>query len=78
MGSSPQKGWANVFLVVSVTITLFLASNVILSKIFSLIAGTTVALRLVVALCVALAIITILFLATSLGRQILNSVRRCN
>merc|ERR1712012_605958 len=63
MGRCPQKGWANVFLVVSVTITLFLASNVILSKIFSLIAGTTVALRLVVALCVALAIITILFLA---------------
>jgi len=77
MGSSPQKGWANIFLVVSVTITLFLASNVILSKIFSLIAGTTVALRLVVALCLALAIITILFLATSLGRQVLNSVRRC-
>merc|ERR1712088_410880 len=78
MGSSPQKGWANIFLVVSVTITLFLASNVILSKIFSLIAGTTVALRLVVALCLALAIITILFLATSLGRQVFNSVRRCN
>merc|ERR1719295_1461206 len=39
MGASPQKGWANIFLVVSVTITLFLASNVILSKIFSLIAG---------------------------------------
>merc|ERR1719295_2367834 len=35
MGKSPQKGWANILLVVSVTITLFLASNVILSKIFS-------------------------------------------
>jgi len=78
MGSSPQKGWANIFLVVSVTITLFLASNVILSKIFSLIAGTTVVLRLVLALCVGLATMTILFLATSLGRQVLKSVRRCN
>ena len=78
MGSSPQKGWTNVFLVVSVTITLFLASNVILSKIFSLIAGTTVVLRLVLALCVGLATMTILFLATSLGRQVLRSVRRCN
>jgi len=78
MASSPQKGWANIFLVVSVTITLFLASNVILSKIFSLIAGTTVVLRLVLALCVGLATMTILFLATSLGRQVLKSVRRCN
>ena len=78
MGASPQKGWANIFLVVSVTITLFLASNVILSKIFSLIAGTTVVLRLVLALCVGLATMTILFLATSLGRQVLRSVRRCN
>merc|ERR1712200_33346 len=60
MAASPQKGWANVFLVVSVTITLFLASNVILSKIFSLIAGTTVVLRLVLALCVGLATMTIL------------------
>jgi hypothetical protein len=37
-----------------------------------------VVLRLVLALCVGLATMTILFLATSLGRQVLKSVRRCN
>ena len=33
MGSRPQTGWANGFLIVSVTITLFLASNVLIQKI---------------------------------------------
>ena len=32
MVSSPQKGWGNVFLTVSVTITLYLASNVVVQK----------------------------------------------
>ena len=76
MGSSPQKGWANIFLVLSVTITLFLASNVILSKIFSVLDCSTTGLRLVLALCIGLAVMASLSLATSLGRQLLASLRR--
>jgi len=70
MGSSPQKGWANISLIISVTITLFLASNVILGKIFS-----TVGLRLVLALCFGLVTITSLCLATDLGRQVVRTLR---
>ena len=33
MGRRPQKGWNNVFLVIGVTITLLLASNVIVQKV---------------------------------------------
>ena len=33
MSASPQKGWANLFLTLSVTITTFLASNVLIQKI---------------------------------------------
>ena len=77
MGSSPQKGWANIFLIISVTITLFLASNVILGKIFSVLACSTVGLRLVLALCIALATITSLCLATDLGRQVVRTLRSC-
>jgi len=69
MGSSPQKGWANISLIISVTITLFLASNVILGKIFS-----TVGLRLVLALCFGLVTITSLCLATDLGRQVVRTL----
>ena len=35
MGRCPQKGWHNVFLVIGVTITLLLASNVIVQKVSS-------------------------------------------
>ena len=35
MGERPQPVWANVLMVVSVMITMFLASNVIIQKIFS-------------------------------------------
>ena len=35
MGERPQPVWANVLLVVSVMITMFLASNVIIQKIFA-------------------------------------------
>jgi Mn2+/Fe2+ NRAMP family transporter len=33
MGSAPQKGWSNVFLVISVTFTIFLAGNVFVQKV---------------------------------------------
>ena len=33
MGSAPQKGWSNVFLVISVTFTMFLAGNVLVEKV---------------------------------------------
>merc|ERR1712209_123574 len=35
MGRCPQKGWHNIFLVICVTITLLLASNVIVQKVLS-------------------------------------------
>ena len=34
MSSSPQKGWANIFLFLAFNITLFLASNVVVQKVF--------------------------------------------
>ena len=33
MVSAPQKGWSNVFLVISVTFTMFLAGNVLVEKV---------------------------------------------
>ena len=40
MSSRPQPGWANLTLLISVLITLFLASNVVIQKMFgSLLAG---------------------------------------
>ena len=77
MGSSPQKGWANFALIASVTITLFLASNVILSKIFSVLECSTLGLRLVLALALAFGIMATLCLATGLGRQLVRSLARC-
>ena len=36
MGSSPQKGWSNILLVISVTFTIFLAGNVLVQKVDTL------------------------------------------
>ena len=33
MGSAPQKGWSNIFLIISVTFTIFLAGNVLVQKV---------------------------------------------
>eukprot|EP00088_Acartia_fossae_P052510 TRINITY_DN5933_c0_g1_i2.p1 TRINITY_DN5933_c0_g1~~TRINITY_DN5933_c0_g1_i2.p1 ORF type:complete len:522 (-),score=114.63 TRINITY_DN5933_c0_g1_i2:342-1907(-) len=73
MGSRPQTGWANVFLLVSVTITLFLASNVIIQKIVK--DQLEVAYKLIIAACCGLGIITSILTFTTLGKDILTSFR---
>jgi len=79
MGSRPQTGWANTFLVVSVTITLFLASNVIIQKVLAAIesyhpqASVQVEYKLVMAGVAALIIMTILQLTTTLAKDIVRS-----
>ena len=65
MGKNPQKGWNNIFLVIGVTITLLLASNVIVQKVIPTCSHgvypplqvlstvlTEVSYRLLLALCV--------------------------
>ena len=76
MSSSPQPGWANVFLVSSVVITLFLASNVIIQKILGTVL-TAVSGRLGVAIGVAVGIMTVLCTTTSLGRELVLSFKKC-
>merc|ERR1712183_538826 len=76
MASSPQPGWANVFLLVSVSITLFLASNVIIQKIFgTILTGVTV--RLGIAIGVAVGGMSVICFVTSLGRDLLRSFKTC-
>lgn len=75
MSASPQPGWANLFLLVSVTITLFLASNVIIQKVFgSFLTGVSV--RLGVAIGVALGAMAVICGVTSLGRDLLQSFKK--
>ena len=62
------------FLLVSVTITLFLASNVIIQKIFGSVL-TVVSVRLGIAVGVAVGGIAVLCFATSLGRDLLRSFK---
>merc|ERR1719510_121891 len=45
MKESPQKGWSNIFLFISVSITLFLTSNVLIQKILGTVL-TSVSTRL--------------------------------
>lgn len=74
MSSSPQPGWANLFLLASVTITLFLASNVIIQKVLGSVIGVSVRLGLAVG-CAAGGMAVICFV-TSLGRDLLRSFKR--
>merc|ERR1719320_119503 len=72
MSSSPQQGWANCFLVTAVTITLFLASNVLVQKIF----GTLISqvfIKLLISGVVAVVGMLLLCLTTSLGRELVTS-----
>ena len=72
MSSSPQSTWANCFLFTSVTITLFLASNVFLQKIFGhLLSGVLMKLSLALGAS-ALGMLAIC-LFTSLGGDIVQS-----
>merc|ERR1719234_2233412 len=72
MGRCPQKGWHNVFLVIGVTITLLLASNVIVQKVLSSVL-TLVWQRVLLALGMALTGIITLSLTTTLGSSLLKS-----
>ena len=77
MASSPQKGWANTLLTFSVSITLFLASNVVITKIFSSLIKVEVEvyIRLILAGSLALVILVLLLVFTSLGRDLLRSFK---
>ena len=74
MAKSPQPGWANALLLLSVTITFFLASNVVVGKITSHL-GVTV--RLSVAAAIAVVLVTLVCVLTSLGREIVKSFKSC-
>lgn len=78
MGKCPQPGWANIFLFITVTICLFLTSNVLIQKIFGAFL-TTVVIKLVISLFVSLGVIATLCISTSLGKDLIrsfSSVRR--
>jgi len=69
MEESPQRWWANLFLFISVLITLFLASNVIIQKIL----GTLVWWAMLVSIVLAVVIMTMLCACTNLGRVLILS-----
>ena len=88
MGKAPQKGWNNMFLVLGVTVTLLLASNVIVQKVGGVILPpgwshcshsqvlssvlTVVWHRILLALGLAVAIMVTLSVSTSLGGSLLR------
>jgi hypothetical protein len=75
MNSSPQKGWANIFLLFSVTITIFLASNVIIQKLFGhLVDG--VYIKFGIAGGIASITMAILCCVTSLGKDLMRSWKK--
>ena len=82
MKASPQPLWANIFLVVSVMITMFLANNVILGKIFGQVLETYVekssitTVRLGIAFVAAFVEITLVAALTSLGKDIWRSFKQ--
>merc|ERR1719234_385799 len=71
MSSSPQKGRANIFLVISVSLTLFLTSNVILQKVFGHLLDDPF-LKMGIAAGVAISAMSILCVTTSLGKELLS------
>ena len=77
MGSRPQPVWANVLMVVSVMITMFLASNVIIQKMFVslLTCPACVNIRLGAAAGAALLEMAALMAFTSLGPDLVRSWR---
>jgi len=75
MSSSPQKGWANIFLVISVSLTLFLTSNVILQKVFGHLLDDPF-LKMGIAAGVAVSAMSILCITTSLGKELFSPIWR--
>ena len=79
MGRSPQPVWNNFLLVISVIITMFLANNSILLKIFGgLLAQTSkpTSIRLLISLVVAFIEMLLVLVTTSLGKDLLNSLKK--
>jgi len=72
MEKSPQPGWANIFLFITVTISLFLTSNVLIQKIFGAFLSTVV-IKLVISLFISLGSMAALCTTTSLGKDLLRS-----
>lgn len=75
MSSSPQKGWANIFLLISVTITIFLASNVIIQKVFGHLVDSLY-LKFGIAGVISVVTISILCCVTSLGKDLIKSWKK--
>ena len=81
MGERPQPLWANLLLVSAVLITMFLANNVVLTKIFGAVCGPTiswcsmVSLRLGVACGAAVVEMSLVILLTSLKRDLVRSLK---
>eukprot|EP00095_Tigriopus_kingsejongensis_P000562 maker-scaffold776_size99073-snap-gene-0.18 protein:Tk00562 transcript:maker-scaffold776_size99073-snap-gene-0.18-mRNA-1 annotation:"hypothetical protein AURANDRAFT_62184" len=74
MEKAPQKWWSNIFLVLAVTITLFLALNVFIQNIFgSLISDP--AIKFGIAGGLAPTVIVLLCVSTSLGKDLLRSFK---
>lgn len=72
MSAAPQKRWANIFLFLSVSITLFLSSNVFIQKMFGhLMSG--VQTKICIAGSVAVLTMISICLVTSLGKDLLRS-----
>jgi len=72
MKNSPQKSWANVFMFVSVTITVFLTANVLIQKILgSFLADVTS--RLLIAAAAAILIMAGVTFGTSLAKDLKRS-----
>merc|ERR1712130_1034663 len=76
MSSSPQSGLANFFLLISVTITFFLANNVIIGKIFGSL--LSVAARLGTAVGLAVLEMVLIFVFTDLKGELLFCIRNCS
>jgi len=72
MYKSPQKAWANVFMVVTVTFTLFLAFNVLTQKLFGSFLPQ-VEIKLAIALGLSLLTMIALCVITSLGEDLKRS-----
>ena len=75
MGAAPQSAWANCFLFTSVTITLFLAANVFLQKLFGSLLTGGVGLKLGLALAPAGIGMLAVTIFTSLGHDMVSSHR---
>jgi len=74
MKASPQPLWANIFLVTSVLITMFLANNALMQKIFGDMLQD-ISIRLAVAVAAAFVEMFLVSVLTSLGKDIWRSFR---